>query len=159
MVYLRPINHSDVPRIYAIKSNPLNFDKRFTKFDAQGVTLESIREFVSGITNETNAIRLGICCHESNTLVGCITIGEIDYVRSYCEIHIYIDVNYQNRGIGRKSLELLIEYINRTLVLRTISLSVHKEHLKALHLYEALGFSRCASSANGDFINMYLNPD
>ncbi len=156
MVYLRPINQMDVQRIYTIKSNPLNFNKRFTKFDTGGVTLESIKDFVSNITNEANAVRLGICCQENHTLVGCITIGEIDYVTSYCEIHIYIDNSYQNRGIGRRSLELLIEYINRILKLRTISLSVHKEHLKALHLYETLGFSVYTTGPNDDFINMRL---
>jgi len=154
MAYLRPLTIGDSDRLHEIKSNPLNFDRRFTNFDTGNVTRDSIRTFLVNIINETNAIRLGICAKEDNVLIGSITLGDIDYSSSCCEMHIYIDVKYQGMGYGRSSLQCLLKYVECVLNLNTITLKVHKEHDKAIDLYKKIGFN--VSSNEGEFLRMHL---
>ena len=155
MIFLRSFNINDKNRLYEIKSNPLNFNRKFTNFDITNVTIESIESFILNIINETNAIRLAICIKPNNILIGCITIGEISYIKSCCEIHIYIDIDYQGKGYGKSSLECLIEYVHNILKLKTMKLKVHKGHVKAFSLYKKLGFVN-TNTINNEFVDMHL---
>ena len=111
MIFLRPLNLNDITRLYEIRSNQLNFNKKYTKFDTSIVTREGVKKWYFNFINETNTIRLGICLVNKNILIGCITLGKIDYKKKTCELHIYIDKKYQHKGYGKKSLKLLITYI------------------------------------------------
>ncbi|MCM3758524.1 GNAT family N-acetyltransferase [Sporosarcina aquimarina] len=51
-----------------------------------------------------------------------------------------IDEQFQSRGYGRKFMELLIERVLQEYGEQPIYLSVYKENLGAVHLYETLGF-------------------
>ena len=149
-----PPHNQRLRQTIRIKSNPLNLNKRFNNFDTSNVTRDSIRTFLTNIINETNAIRLGICAKEDNVLIGSITLGEIDYSSSCCEMHIYIDVKYQGMGYGKSSLQCLLKYVGCVLNLNTITLKVHKENSKAIDLYRKIGFS--GDMLEGEFIVMYL---
>ena len=82
MIFLRPLYAYDIDRIYEIKSNPLNYNKEFTHFDTSIVTKEVIKSWYYNFRNEINTIRLGICLTTNNYLIGLITLGEIDYIKS-----------------------------------------------------------------------------
>ena len=160
MIYLRPLTIKDANRLFEIKSNPNNFNKKFTNFDTENVTLIGINQFLKNIINEVDAIRLGICIKKENILIGSITLGNINYNSSCCELHIYIDIKYQNMGCGKSSLKRILNYINYVLNLNTVTLKVHKEHYKAVNLYKKTGFNISSdsndSNDNDDFLNMYL---
>ena len=156
MIYLRPLNIKDTNRLFQIKSNPLNFNKKFTNFDTNNIKKSDIKNFLINIINEDNAIRLGICIKNNTMLIGSITLGNINYNTSSCELHIYIDIEYQGMGFGKSSLKCLFKYIKYILNLNTVTLKVHKEHIKACFLYKKLGFTEMTNGeSNGDFIKMY----
>jgi RimJ/RimL family protein N-acetyltransferase len=157
MIYLRPLTIKDANRLFQIKSNPHNFNKKFTNFDTDNITLMGINKFLKNIINEIDAIRLGICIKKDNILIGSITLGNINYNSSCCELHIYIDIKYQGVGYGKSSLKCVLNYINYVLNLNTVTLKVHKEHGKAINLYKKIGFNISSDEDDKyDFLNMYL---
>ena len=95
MIFLRPLYSYDIDRIYEIKSNSLNYNKEFNIFDTSTVTKEFIHSWYYNLINETNTIRIGICLITNNYIIGFITLGQIDYIKSKCELHINIDYKYQ----------------------------------------------------------------
>ena len=157
MIYLRPLYSFDIDRLYEIKSNPLNFDIKFTNFDTTQVTLESIKEWYYNIAHEIDTVRLGIVLKETNILIGSITLGKVDYIKSYCQLHIFIDIQYQNKGYGKSALLTVIEYIKTILKIKNIILNVHKDHSNAIKLYNYLGFISCGQENN--YIIMIYNND
>ena len=110
MIFLRPLYSYDIDRIYEIKSNPLNYNKEFTHFDTSIVTKEVIKSWYYNFRNEINTIRLGICLTTNNYLIGLITLGEIDYIKSICELHINIECYYQGKGLGKQTILLLLDF-------------------------------------------------
>ena len=154
MIFLRPLYIYDIDRIYEIKSNPLNYNKEFTNFDTKIVTQEFINSWYYNLINETNTIRIGICLLTNNYLIGLITLGQIDYIKSKCELHINIDYKYQGNGLGTESILLLINYVKNIIKLKEIHLNVHKDHDKAIKLYTKLGFNKENNINN--FLHMYL---
>ena len=154
MIFLRPLYIYDIDRIYEIKSNSLNYNKEFTNFDTSIITKEFIKSWYYNLINETNTIRIGICLITNNYLIGLITLGQIDYIKSKCELHINIDFKYQGNGIGTKSILLLINYVKNIIMLKEIHLNVHKNHYKAINLYTKLGFNK--TNITNNFIHMYL---
>ena len=153
MIFLRPLNISDVERLYEIKSNPLNFE--YINFNTSIVTPNYIKEWLYNIPNELDAIRLAIVLSDVNIIIGSITLGKIDYIASYCEIHIYIDKIYQNKGYGKLSLLIAINYIKNILKIKTISLDVQKNNIRAIKLYNDIGF--ISINENDLYIKMTYN--
>tara|TARA_B110000008_G_C16811019_1_gene500774 strand:- start:124 stop:615 length:492 start_codon:yes stop_codon:yes gene_type:complete len=156
MIYLRPLKSYDIENLFKIKSNPLNFNKKFTNFDTKTVTRESIKAWFYNFINEIDTVRLGICLSNNNILIGCITLGKVDYKNSLCELHINIDNLYQNKGYGKQSLLLLLEYIKNILKIKKVYLNVHKEHINAIHLYKKIGFN-LIKELNNNFNTMEIN--
>ena len=154
-IYLRPLYVTDIERIYNIKSNPFTYNKEFTCHDTTKVSIHQVQTWFNNFINETNTIRLGICVHDTHALIGLITLGNVDYVNSACEIHIAIDYEYQGKGYGEESMTLLLEYTSRIVRIKNISLNVHKDNIVAVSLYEKIGFEKCDS--NGYFLKYIYN--
>lgn len=157
MIFLRPIYSYDIDKIYEIKSNPKNFNEKFTNIDTSQITKESVKKWFYNIINETNTIRFGICLLDNNTLIGCITLGKVNYINKLCELHIYIDNIYQGKGLGYNSLLLVTNYCKNILKFKCIYLYVHKDHIKAIKLYKQFGFNELPENNNNNNIYMIYN--
>ncbi len=53
-----------------------------------------------------------------------------------------IDKNYQGKGYGKKSMELIIEKMHEEYNCEKLYLSVHEDNHAAIKLYEKLGFKK-----------------
>jgi len=155
MIFIRPLYKYDIEKLYEMKKNPLIFNKNFHNIDFSTVTKESINEWFYNFINEINTIRLGICLCESNTLIGSSTLGNVDYNKQSCELHIYIDNLYHGKGYGYNSLKIIIDYCKNILKFKEIYLNVHKENLAAIKLYKKVNFEPI--SINNNYIYMKLN--
>jgi ribosomal protein S18 acetylase RimI-like enzyme len=56
------------------------------------------------------------------------------------EFGLAIDKDFRDAGIGRRMLEVLIEFAERTPQIEKIALSVLATNERAIHLYQTLGF-------------------
>jgi RimJ/RimL family protein N-acetyltransferase len=62
---------------------------------------------------------------------------------------------YRRRGIGRQSMDYLIDYAFNSLGLKSLYLEVDKANIVAINLYDRLGFQRIGE--DGRFILMTLS--
>ena len=115
----------------------------------------SLAEAYVAITNGSVALPFAIC--NNNKPVGFLMIGygcsddditdeDPEFVKivkeSYCIWRFMIDKRYQNRGYGRKAMQLALDYI-RTLPCgpaKSIWLSYEPENEVAKKLYASFGF-------------------
>ena len=73
--------------------------------------------------------------------VGTIGLSCIDYRNQNGELGILIDKEWQEKGIGKESLSLLIEFAWNEMNLRKIKVKVFKENEAAINLYKSCGFT------------------
>jgi len=76
-------------------------------------------------------------CYEDNNVLGYISVsfdGNILEILNFC-----VDINYQNKKIGKKLLNYAI-INNYKLGCKSVILEVRKDNLRAIHLYESFGF-------------------
>lgn len=107
---------------------------------------QSLEETIEQI--KSNERRLSqICIIE----VSSIPIGEMSYRIGdrYAKIGIKIcDVSYQNQGLGKKFIEMLIEFLftnevlNYAVPIDKIVLDTNLENERARHVYEEIGFMK-----------------
>jgi ribosomal-protein-alanine N-acetyltransferase len=75
-------------------------------------------------------------------------IGFLNYYLMYEKIEIanfnVLD-NYQNKGIGTKLIKYLIDNYKN---IENITLEVRKDNIKAIHIYEKMGFKKVAIREN-----------
>jgi RimJ/RimL family protein N-acetyltransferase len=78
---------------------------------------------------------------EDDTLIGFISLSEIDWIPGTAQYSITIgDRSYNGRGFGREATELILAYAFNTLNLRRIWLQVAGFNIRAIDLYEKMGF-------------------
>jgi diamine N-acetyltransferase len=72
--------------------------------------------------------------------VGTVGLSHIDHKNQKAELGILIDTEWQNKGIGKEALSLLIEFAWNEMNLRKIKALVFKENEIAINLYKSCGF-------------------
>ncbi|HEL2072334.1 TPA: GNAT family N-acetyltransferase [Streptococcus suis] len=83
----------------------------------------------------------------------------IGYVSLYCKdrngeiINFVIDKQYQGKGLGRKAVEVCIDYLQTEHSVTQISLPVHEKHLEARKFWKKLGFQE-SNNIEDDYIFM-----
>ena len=91
--------------------------------------------------NEINIVRYGIYLYDSNIMIGYCSIGNIHFTEKYCSIHIAILEKYQNKGYGKKTINILHNIIFNVYNLKFIYLTFHKNNERVLKLYNNLGYT------------------
>ena len=78
--------------------------------------------------------------YEDSTLVGFIMMGYYEVKQYYTLWKFMIDKRYQNRGYGRKALELGIKFLKDKFDVSEIYTGVAPGNEMAKHLYSSMGF-------------------
>ncbi len=78
--------------------------------------------------------------YEDSTIVGFIMMGYYEAKAYYTLWKFMIDSRYQNKGYGRKALELGIKYLQERFGVSEIYTGVVPGNLVAKKLYESVGF-------------------
>ena len=78
--------------------------------------------------------------YEDSTLVGFIMMGYYEVKQYYTLWKFMIDKRYQNRGYGRKALELGIKFLKDHFDVSEIYTGVAPGNEMAKHLYSSMGF-------------------
>ena len=100
------------------------------------------------VFRESNAKVFGI--ELLGELIGLTMIRDIENEPKCYEIQqFFIDCRFQNKGYGYVSLKLIIDYMYIERKYETVEISVKKEDIQAIKLYEKIGFSK----------SNYVDPD
>lgn len=93
--------------------------------------------------------------------LGGLHVASKHRVRHCADISLIVHTDYQNEGIGKEILTLLLELADKWLLLKRVELEVDAENGRAIHLYEKLGFEKegvkkYASVKNGRLTDIIL---
>ena len=140
-IYLRPVNENDLSGNYMKWLN----DKEVTRFMAFGnspITLERMKDYLNKLRDD-NSLLLAVIMADDDRHVGNIRIGPIDDYNKRSNIGIMVgDRSVWGKGIALSAMRLALNYSFHVLGLNKITLGVLSENVKAVRLFESLGFTR-----------------
>lgn len=135
-VYLSPVNVDD-----AIKYLDWLNDYDVAKYICQVtkiVTVEDEKEF---LTKHDDKYIFAIIDKENDTLIGNISLSNINNIHRTCELGIMIgDKNYHSLGYGSDAIMLILDYGFNQLNLNNIMLRAISFNKRAIRAYEKCGF-------------------
>lgn len=131
MIIFKEINNENISEVLSLKVN-----------NSQKDYIESMEKSLDDTKNNAYGIKwtpVGI--YYNNLLIGFTMYGLNS--ENYLWIDRFlIDYRYQNKGYGRKTLNLLIKYLKDNYSMaKYICLSVNENNEVAIKLYKKLGFS------------------
>lgn len=116
------------------------------------ITLESELAWIKDVISRKNEYRCAILA--DGEYVGNIYLTDI--LDNHATYHIFIgEKKYWGTGVARKASELIIRYGFDVLNLKAINLEVRLNNLRAIKLYERLGFKKV--SKDEEYIYMIIN--
>lgn len=104
-------------------------------------------EYLSSFTKKAHDKGLQFIIHnENNNIIGeihCYKLEPKVFDHIFSELTIVIHPDYQSKGLGKRLFEHLLNYVenNRQDILR-IELIARESNVKAISLYESLGFEK-----------------
>lgn len=134
-------------RVYFVK-----MDEEFVDFYIENMNNPEIYQYISTypariysreeeiewVKANTETPQFTIIEKETGRLIG--NAGYHEIINETSELGIWITPSEQNNHYGREILNRLIEYGYQELHLRKITLKVHENNERAVHLYEKIGF-------------------
>lgn len=158
MIYLREICREDVS-IINLWRNDIEIIQYLTA-PFRYINVETDLEWYDNYMKcRGNNVRCAICKKDSNKVIGNVGLINIDYIHRKCEFYIIIgEENNQSQGIGFLATSKMIEHAFMNLNLHRVELSVLEDNIKAIGLYEKVGFRKEGVLRNAIFKNgIYKN--
>jgi RimJ/RimL family protein N-acetyltransferase len=138
---LRPFTEKDRDRTLVWRNNPQLRDEQLGYPFPVTSTMEGrwFSRIMGG--EENNQVTFAIEEKKAQTLIGYISLTEIDWIAGTAQFSITIgETQFQRRGFGKESTDLMLDYAFQVLNLRRIWLRVVHTNKRAIHLYEKAGF-------------------
>lgn len=118
------------------------------------ITYEIENEWIKKVLKRENEIRFAICTGDENEYVGNVQLTNITKIDA--EFHIFVgNKNFQNKGIGTKATNLILDYAKEILKLKTVYLFVNKNNTPAIKSYNRCGFFEVEK--NNDQLKLIIN--
>lgn len=158
MYRLREIDRDDVSIINSWRSSKELIDNLGAPFRYINKEVD-LKWFENYMQNRGNNIRCSIL-NEENQLIGLVSLTNIDRMNQTALFHIMIgDSTHRDKGIGSYATKEIIRHAFHDMNLNRVELTVLESNIRAITLYEKLGFKkegikREAVYKNGEFLNM-----
>ncbi len=123
---------------------------------------QDFKNWLAAIHNSSKSLNLGICCKDSDQLIGYAGIAEMSSLNRSGEYFILIgEMAYWGKGIGTEVTKAVTNYGFSTLGLHRIFLTVSELNQGAVRAYEKAGYIlagtlRDAAFRDGKFHNKVL---
>ncbi|NRA72127.1 MAG: GNAT family N-acetyltransferase [Gammaproteobacteria bacterium] len=160
-VYLRPLVVADGEAFYQ-----WSLDRSVTQYSLSSFSrpqsLTDHQKWLTNLSDNKNTVALGICCHQTDQLIGYAGIAGISQLNRCGEYFILIgDKQYWQRGIATEVTRLVTEYGFLTLGLHRIELTAFSVNIAAVKAYTKAGFQtegimRQAGYRNGQFLDKVM---
>lgn len=160
MYKLRELQRSDLLLINKWRNNPdlirlLGAPFRYINLDVEQNWYDNY------MANRGSAVRCAIIDEQdAETILGLVSLTNIDYMNQSANLHIMIgDECNQGKGIGTFAVSQMLCHAFQNMNLHRISLSVLNDNLRAIRLYEKVGFCkegirRESLYKNGEFVDL-----
>lgn len=100
------------------------------------------REWIQGMNeNPNHFLRVA---EAQGKIVGMINLsnGHRRRISHTAEFGMSVDRPFRNQGIGRLLIQAMLDWAHENPKLEKISLKVHADNARAIHLYQSLGFQQ-----------------
>lgn len=150
-VTIRPLKEQDAYTSVKWRNDPDVFKYTSNTYDHE-ITIESEISWIRRVISNSNDYRCAIIV--DGVYVGNIYLTDID--NETAEYHIFIgNKDYWGKGVAKQASCLLLKYAFSVLNLKSVHLSVRKENIVAVKLYEKLGFSAEREDGNWLYMSIY----
>lgn len=126
-----------------------------------GMTLEREIEFLKTYEDNDNSVMI-LALH-GEEIISCMSYGGGRRIRvQHCgEFGISVKEKYWGQGVGKQMLKVLIQWCEDSKYCEKLNLRVREDNLKAIALYEQLGFKKEGllhkeMKINGIYVNCYF---
>lgn len=157
---IRPVKISDAEAINEMKR------MNGVKEDTLGLSsnrVENVEEMIRNLKGNNHMLVAEIIEDLKCRVVGLISIGikNNPRIRHIADIEMYVHKNYQNKGIGKKLLDEIIDLADNWLMLVRLEIDVFVDNEKAINLYKKKGFEiegtkKYAYIKNGKYVDAYI---
>ena len=149
-VTIRPLQEQDAYTSVLWRNDPEVFKYTGNTYDHE-ITIESELGWIRKVMATPNDYRCAILADD--VYVGNIYLTDIN--KDSAEYHIFLgNKDYWGKGVAKQASGLLLDYAFNKLNLESVHLSVRKENIAAVKLYEKLGFR--IKSENDDWFYMSI---
>lgn len=138
MLCLRKIEPSDLPFLYQWENDATMWSDSDTHNPLSRYDLRQYIESSSGDIYRDGQLRLII--DDEGITLGCIDLFDFDARNRKAAIGMYIAPNMRGKGFGKKSVELLLDYVFDFLKLRMVYAIIGVKNYSCSRIYESLGF-------------------
>lgn len=138
MLHLRKIEPSDLPFLYQWENDATMWSDSDTHNPLSRHELRQYIESSMGDIYRDGQLRLVI--DDEGVTLGCIDLFDFDARNRKAAIGMYIAPNMRGKGFGKKSVELLLDYVFDFLKLRMVYAIIGVKNYSCSRIYESLGF-------------------
>ena len=138
MLRLRKIEPSDLPFLYQWENDATMWSDSDTHNPLSRHELRQYIESSMGDIYRDGQLRLII--DDEGITLGCIDLFDFDARNRKAAIGMYIAPNMRGKGFGKKSVELLLDYVFNFLKLRMVYAIIGVKNYSCSRIYESLGF-------------------
>jgi len=140
-ILLRKLSLDDASAEYLSWLNNYNTVK-FTESRHTVHTMESLKEFISHVSNENNYC-FAIIDIQSGKHIGNIKIGNIHPIYKYADVGLIIgEKDFWGKGIATESIKLCVEFAFKQLRLHRLYAGIYSVNVGSIKAFEKAGFVR-----------------
>lgn len=152
-VTIRPLEEKDAYISYKWRNDKEVFSKTLAVYDRE-ISLEMEIEWIKKVISITSDYRCAI--DADRQYVGNIYLTNINDRNA--EYHIFIgDKKYWGKGVAREASIQILKYAFGDLKLSKVYLKVRQDNVKAIKLYDNLGFSKVSEYLGVDTMELRSN--
>ena len=140
-LYLSPINVQDI-EIYTKWMN----DKEVTENIGVFTKVKSMFSEEEWIKKNSEKYAFAIVLKENDELIGNIALKHVDGINGTATLGVFIgEKENRNKGYGKESIKLLLNYGFNSLNLKNVMLKVYSFNKRAINTYKKIGFKKIGS--------------
>ena len=158
---IRPVQFDDAHPLYAIRHME---GVRENLLATPASRISDTEEYINSLTSNDHVIVAEMVTKKGEPLVigsASLHLETSLRLRHCAEMGIMVHTEYQNKGVGKKLTESLLDIADKWLKLIRIELNVFKDNTPAVKLYESFGFviegtRKFAAIKNGKYSDLLL---
>jgi L-amino acid N-acyltransferase YncA len=140
---IRKATQKDIPAISGLIREMAKYHNKLDKFYATSISKKALKSYIGEFLRDRN--RVAIVAEENKKMVGYI-LGSIriypvyiSRTKSGCLDEAFVDMNYRNKGIGKKLLSELVKWF-KSKKIRDVVASVDARNETSIKIWKKLGF-------------------
>ncbi|MEN9928787.1 MAG: hypothetical protein RLZZ231_708 [Bacteroidota bacterium] len=140
-ISLRALEPEDLDFIYTIENDETIWHVSNTQTPYSKFLIRQYLENAHQDIYEAKQLRLAICAHDSNTVIGLIDLFDFDPVNKRAGVGIVIQSEqHRNKGYGSEALQLMIKYSFVHLQLHQLYANIGTANEASCKLFTTFGF-------------------